>query len=71
MNQIVDVLSAIVVVGGILVLTRPGSQGPGLVQNLTAGFGSALDDAIARYAPDAASLLELACGTGSILARLT
>ncbi len=30
-----------------------------------------VDDAIARYAPDAASLLELACGTGSILARLT
>ena len=42
MNQIVDVLSAIVVVGGILVLTRPGSQGPGLVLTLTAGFGNAL-----------------------------
>lgn len=42
MNEVIDVLSAIVVVGGILVLTRPGSQGPGLVQNLTAGFGNAL-----------------------------
>ena len=42
MNQIVDVLTAIVVVGGILVLTKPGSQGPGIVQNLTAGFGNAL-----------------------------
>ena len=42
MNEIIDVLSAIVVVGGILVLTKPGSQGPALVQNLTAGFGNAL-----------------------------
>ena len=45
MNEIVDVLTAIVLVGGILVLTRPGSQGPGLVQNLTAGFGNALGTA--------------------------
>ncbi len=30
-----------------------------------------VDDAITRYRPDAASLLELGCGTGSILARLT
>ncbi len=30
-----------------------------------------VNDAIARYRPDAASLLELGCGTGSILARLT
>jgi hypothetical protein len=45
MNEIVDVLTAIVVVGGILVLTRPGSQGPGLVQNLTAGFANALGTA--------------------------
>jgi hypothetical protein len=45
MNEIVDVLTAIVVVGGILVLTRPGSQGPGLVQNLTAGFSNALGTA--------------------------
>jgi len=42
MNDIVDVATAIVVVAGILVLTRPGSQGPGLVQNITAGFGNAL-----------------------------
>ena len=42
MSQIVDVFSAMVVVGGILVLTRPGSKGVGLVQNLTAGFGNAL-----------------------------
>ena len=30
-----------------------------------------VDAAVARYRPDAASLLELGCGTGSILARLT
>jgi len=30
-----------------------------------------VDAAVERYRPDAASLLELACGTGSILARLT
>ena len=30
-----------------------------------------VDAAIDRYRPDAASLLELGCGTGSILARLT
>jgi len=30
-----------------------------------------VDDAIARFRPDAGSLLELGCGTGSILARLT
>jgi SAM-dependent methyltransferase len=30
-----------------------------------------VDDAIARYRPGARSLLELGCGTGSILARLT
>lgn len=42
MNQIADVAVAIVVVAAILVLTRPGSQGPALVQNLTAGFGNAV-----------------------------
>ncbi|MGA2835313.1 MAG: methyltransferase domain-containing protein [Acidimicrobiales bacterium] len=30
-----------------------------------------VNDAIERFRPDAASLLELGCGTGSILARLT
>lgn len=46
MNQIVDVLTAIVVVGGILVLTRPGSQGPALVHNLSSGFSNALGTAV-------------------------
>lgn len=46
MSTIVDVLTAIVVVGGILVLTRPGSQGPALVQNLSSGFSNALGTAV-------------------------
>jgi len=41
-NNIADIFGMIVIVGGILVLTRPGSQGPALVQNLTAGFSNAL-----------------------------
>jgi len=41
-NSLIDVATAIVVVAGILVLTKPGSQGPGLVQNLGSSFGNAL-----------------------------
>ena len=46
MSDIVDVLTAIVIVGGILVLTRPGSQGPQLVQNLGSSFSNALGTAV-------------------------
>lgn len=42
MNQVVDVFAAIVVVAGILVMTKPGSQGPQLVQNATVGFANSL-----------------------------
>lgn len=39
-----SVLSDIVIysmlVGGLLVMTRPGSQGPALVTSATAGYGS-------------------------------
>ncbi len=42
MNEVVDVFATIVIVAGILVMTKPGSQGPALVQNMTAGFGNAL-----------------------------
>jgi hypothetical protein len=45
-NQIVDVLTAIVIVGGILVLTRPQSQGPALVTALGSGFSNALGVAV-------------------------
>ena len=46
MNQVVDVLVLVVVVGGILVLTRPGSQGPALVHNLGSAFSNALGTAV-------------------------
>jgi hypothetical protein len=42
MSQIVDVLTAIVVVAGILVLTKPGSQGPALVSSLGSAFSNSL-----------------------------
>jgi len=42
MNEFFDVLIAIVVVAGILVMTKPGSQGPALVSNLTQGFEGSL-----------------------------
>ena len=42
MNKWVDVVSAIVVVGGIFVMVRPGSQGPGLVKAFGTSFSSAL-----------------------------
>lgn len=45
MSDLFDTLFAISVVAGILVLTKPGSQGPALVQNLTAGYGNILGTA--------------------------
>jgi hypothetical protein len=38
MNKLVDVLGYAFLVGGILVLTRPGSKGPRLVSSLTSGY---------------------------------
>lgn len=38
MNKIADVAAYAFLVGGILVLTRPGSQGPKLVNSLTSGY---------------------------------
>jgi hypothetical protein len=37
-NRLGDFLVYGIVVGGILVLTRPGSQGPSLVTSLTSGL---------------------------------
>jgi len=37
-NKVVDVLSMIVVVAGIMVLVRPGSQGPSLVNAFSSGL---------------------------------
>lgn len=37
-NAITDLVVYSFIVGGILVLTRPGSQGPSFVKNLTGGY---------------------------------
>lgn len=37
-NAVTDLVVYSFVVGGILVLTRPGSQGPSFVKNLTGGY---------------------------------
>ena len=37
-NSITDLIVYSFLVGGILVLTRPGSQGPALVNSLTGGY---------------------------------
>ena len=41
MNDIVDVATALVVVAGIMVLTRSGSQGPQFVQAIGGAFANA------------------------------
>lgn len=40
MNKLFDWLGAGMIVAGILVLTRPGSQGPGLVNSLGTAVSS-------------------------------
>lgn len=42
MSDVVDVATALVVVAGILVLTRPGSQGPGFVSAIGGAFSNAV-----------------------------
>lgn len=42
MHKVGDVAFAIIVVAGIMVLVRPGSKGPQLVQALGGGFASAI-----------------------------
>jgi hypothetical protein len=37
-NVVADIVFWSFAVGGILVLTRPGSQGPGFVKNLMSGY---------------------------------
>lgn len=37
-NSFMDLITYSFVVGGILVLTRPGSQGPAFIKNLTSGY---------------------------------
>ena len=38
MNKAADIATYAFLVGGILVLTRPGSQGPKFISGLTSGF---------------------------------
>ncbi len=45
MNKAVDVISSIVVVGGLFTLTRPGSQGPTLLKTFFSGFSGLLGTA--------------------------
>ncbi|QUH03831.1 hypothetical protein HUO13_26135 [Saccharopolyspora erythraea] len=42
MNKVADIAMGIIVVAGIFVMVRPGSQGPGLVNSIGGAFGGAL-----------------------------
>jgi len=44
-NKFADVLTLVVVVAGVMVLVRPGSQGPSLVKNMADGFANVLGKA--------------------------
>lgn len=39
-NTVTDFITYSLIVAGILVMTRPGSQGPKLVSSLTSGYAS-------------------------------
>lgn len=45
MHKIADIATGVLVVAGIMVLVRPGSQGPSLVSALTSGFGNVVNSA--------------------------
>jgi hypothetical protein len=51
MNKLVDIGTMIVVVGGIMVLVRPNSQGPGLVDAFTRLFTYPLTVAVGSGVP--------------------
>jgi uncharacterized membrane protein len=38
MNKLFDIFTYAFLVGGLLVLTRPGSQGPKFISSLTGGY---------------------------------
>lgn len=40
MNTLSDAITYSLIVAGILVMTKPGSQGPKLVNSLTSGYAS-------------------------------
>lgn len=51
MNKLVDVMAMIVVVAGIMVLVRPGSQGPALATALGNAYTGALTVATGSGVP--------------------
>jgi len=51
MNKWVDVVVVAFIVGGILVLTRPNSQGPQFVRALGSAFSGLLATATGQAAP--------------------
>lgn len=48
-NALTDLIVYSFVVGGILVLTRPGSQGPKFVTNLTNGYARIVEAATGQH----------------------
>lgn len=42
MHKIADIATGLIVVAGIMVMVRPGSQGPGLVTNIGKAFSGAV-----------------------------
>lgn len=51
MDRAFDIVSMIVVVAGIMVLVRPGSQGPAFVQAVSNGFAGVLTTATGSGVP--------------------
>lgn len=51
MNKVIDVAAMIVVVAGIMVLVRPGSQGPQLVNSIGSAFTGSLTAATGSGVP--------------------
>ena len=49
-NSITDLITYSFLVGGILVLSRPGSQGPSLVKALTGGYAQIVQSATGQPA---------------------
>lgn len=58
MNKIVDIFTFALVVAGIMVLTRPGSQGPGFVSAIGSAFASIVTSATGggAYHPSAVQI---------------
>lgn len=45
MHKIADIATGVLLVAGIMVMVRPGSQGPALVTNITSGFAAVVNSA--------------------------